>query len=172
MIGAPPMDYAFRPMTAEDFVMARRWLETPQVRRWWGDPDGEISLLEEDLDDPRMAMWIVSHGGRPFAYIQDYDPRAWGPDVFGPLPPGSRFIDQFIGEDDMIGRGHGAAFVRQHVDRLFAEGAPLVGVDPDPENARAIRAYEKAGFVGAGVVPDMEGQLVLLMLRRAPQGQA
>jgi aminoglycoside 6'-N-acetyltransferase len=95
--------------------MARRWLETPEVQRWWGDPDGEISLLEEDLDDPRMTMWIVSHEGRPFAYIQDYDPHAWSLGYFG-QPPGARFIDQFIGEPDMIGRGHGSAFIRQHVD--------------------------------------------------------
>ncbi len=164
------MSYSFRLMTAEDFPMARRWLETPEVRRWWGDPDGEISLLEEDLDDPRMAMWIVSHEGWPFAYIQDYDLAAWGLEVFGPLPPGARFIDQFIGEPGMIGRGHGSAFIRSHVDRLFAEGAPLVGVDPDPENARAIRAYEKAGFAAKGVVPDINGERVLLMLRPAPQG--
>ena len=163
------MSYGFRPMTADDFPLARRWLETAEVQRWWGDPDGEISLLEGDLEDPRMVMWIVSHEGRPFAYIQDYDLRAFSLEVFGPLPPGSRFIDQFIGEPDMIGRGHGSAFIRAHVDHLFAAGAPTVGVDPDPDNARAIRAYEKAGFVAAGIVPDIEGQRVLLMLRHAPQ---
>ena len=91
-------------------------------------------------------MWIVSHEGRPFAYIQDYGPHDWAMHHFGHLPPGSRGIDQFIGEPDMIGRGHGSAFIRAHVDRLFAEGAPVVGTDPDPSNARAVRAYQKAGF--------------------------
>jgi hypothetical protein len=33
----------------------------------------------------------------------------------------------------------------RHVDRLFAAGAPAVGTDPDPANARAI-APTKAGF--------------------------
>ena len=158
------MSYSFRSMRADDLPMARRWLKTPEVQRWWGDPDGEISLLEEDLDDPRMAMWIVSHEGRPFAYIQDYDLRAWDIDVFGPLPPGSRFIDQFIGEPEMIGLGHGSAFIRAHVERLFAEGAPAVGTDPDPDNARAIRAYEKAGFT-AGEERDTNWGYCLLMTR-------
>ena len=160
------MHYSFRPMTAGDFVMARRWLETPEARRWWGDPDGEISLLEEDLGDPRMAMWIVAHEGRPFAYIQDYEPHAWAMHPFAHLPPGSRGVDQFIGEPDMIGCGHGSAFVRAHVDRLFAEGAPAVGVDPDPANARAIRAYEKAGF-DRGPVVDTEWGPSMLMTRYA-----
>ena len=99
--------YAFRPMAAADMALARRWLQTSEVVRWWGDPDEQAALLEEDLEDPRMTMWIVSHEGRPFAYIQDYDPRAWNLHHLGDLPPGSRGIDQFIGEPDMLGRGHG-----------------------------------------------------------------
>jgi aminoglycoside 6'-N-acetyltransferase len=162
------MRYGFRPMTSEDFPMARRWLETPEVRRWWGDPDGEVSLMEADLDDPRIRMWIVSHENRPFAYIQDYDPHGWAMHHFSDLPPGSRGIDQFIGEPDMIGRGHGSAFIRAHVDRLIARGAPAVGTDPDPDNARAIRAYDKAGFVRGGV-RHTEWGVSLLMTRLAPR---
>ena len=59
---------------------------------------------------------------------------------------GTRGIDQFIGEADMLGRGHGSAFIRAFIDRLLANGAPRIVIDPDPANARAIRAYEKAGF--------------------------
>ena len=106
----------------------------------------------------------MSRQGRPFAYIQDYAPGDWLMHHFGFLPPGSRGMDQFIGEPEMIGRGHGSAFVREHVDALFAGGVPAVGVDPDPENARAIRAYERAGFV-RGLVQDTEWGLSLLMTR-------
>jgi len=35
-----------------------------------------------------MRMWIVSHEGRPFAFIQDYDPRDWTMHHFSYLPPG------------------------------------------------------------------------------------
>jgi aminoglycoside 6'-N-acetyltransferase len=164
--------YDVRPTTVTDLPMARRWLETPDVRRWWGEADEQVSLLEADLHDPRMAMWIVSHGGLPFAYIQDYDPTVWDMHHLGQLPPGSRGIDQFIGEPDMLNRGHGSAFIRAHVDRLIAAGAPAVGTDPDPDNARAIRAYEKAGFIAMGEALDAEGQRVLLMVRHAHQGSA
>ena len=160
------MSYGFRPMTREDFPIARRWLETPEVRRWWADPDGEASLDEADLDDPSIRMWIVSSEGRPFAYLQDYAPHAWPGHHFGFLPDGSRGIDQFIGEPEMIGRGHGSALIRAHVERLLADGAPAVGTDPHPENARAIRAYEKAGFV-RGEVQDTDWGLSLLMTRYA-----
>ncbi|HSI02280.1 MAG TPA: GNAT family N-acetyltransferase [Reyranella sp.] len=48
----------------------------------------------------------------------------------------------------MIGRGHGSAFIRQFCDELFFGGeiTTVTTTDPDPANARAIRAYEKAGF--------------------------
>ena len=72
----------------------------------------------------------------------------------------------------MLNRGHGSAFIRAHVDDLFAAGAPVVGTDPDPSNARAIRAYRKAGFEALREALDTESERVLLMLRRAPQGCA
>lgn len=164
------MTYSFRPMTADDFDMARRWLETPEVRRWWGDADGEVSLIEEDLKDPALRMWIVAHQGRPFAYIQDYDPHSWAMHHFGSLPPLSRGIDQFIGEPDMVSHGHGSALIRAHVDRLFAEGAPAVGVDPHPKNARAIRAYQKSGFIPGAVVDTQWGRSLLMTRFRTTPG--
>jgi aminoglycoside 6'-N-acetyltransferase len=83
---------------------------------------------------------------------------------FACLPPGSRGMDQFIGEPDMIGRGHGSAFIRAHVERLFDRGAPTVGTDPHPDNARAVRAYEKASFA-AGAICETEWGRALLMTR-------
>jgi aminoglycoside 6'-N-acetyltransferase len=149
-------------MTLQDLPMVRAWLAEPEVARWWGDPDE----LEEGLADAHTRLWIVAHGGEPFAYLQDYEPHAWPGHHFAFLPPGSRGIDQFIGVPAMLGRGHGSAFVRAHVERLFAEGAPAVGVDPDPSNARAIRAYEKAGFT-RGQERDTDWGYCLLMTRYA-----
>lgn len=141
--------YTFRRMTPTDLQMVNAWLMTPAVREWWVDEDGEPSdpFDEEGLARPAVAMWIVSHAGEPFAYIQDYDPHAWPGHHFSHLPLGSRGIDQFIGEPDMLGRGHGTAFIRAHVHTLMKNGVPAVGTDPHPSNARAIRVYEKAGFV-------------------------
>jgi aminoglycoside 6'-N-acetyltransferase len=55
-----------------------------------------------------MVMRIVSFEGRPFAYAQDYAVHVWPQPHFAHLPSGSRAIDSFIGEPDMIGRGHGS----------------------------------------------------------------
>ena len=94
----------------------------------------------------RVARWIVSMAGRPFAYMQDYTVHGWKDHPFFQLPEGCRGIDQFIGEPDMIEKGHGSAFIAERVKALFEEGAPVIATDPHPDNARAIAAYKKSGF--------------------------
>lgn len=71
------MTYSFRPAGAADLTMLRRWLRTPEVIRWWGEPAGQAALLESDLSEPLMVMRIVSHDRRAFAYAQDYDVSSW-----------------------------------------------------------------------------------------------
>jgi len=78
--------------------------------------------------------------------MQDYTVHGWENHHFFGLPKGSRGIDQFIGEPDMIGKGHGPAFISARVRDLFEEGAPVVATDPHPDNAQAIAAYKKSGF--------------------------
>jgi aminoglycoside 6'-N-acetyltransferase len=82
---------------------------------------------------------------------------------FGPQPEGTRGIDQFIGEGDMIERGHGSAFIRQFVDEQFRSGLPRMVTDPDPLNARALRACEKADFVRDRMVETPDGPALLMV---------
>ncbi len=166
-----PSLYSFRPATAQDLPLLSRWLRTPEVVRWWGDPDRELALLTEDLEEPRMVMRIVSYAGEPFAYVQDYDVQSWPQPHLAGLPAGARAIDAFVGEPGMLGRGHGAHFLRLLAERLRAEGAPLVAIDPGVDNLRARRAYAKAGFRGDSVVDTGEGPAVLMLFDgRDPQG--
>jgi aminoglycoside 6'-N-acetyltransferase len=63
----------------------------------------------------------------------------------------------------MIGRGHGQAYLRLLAERLCAEGAPLIAIDPAIGNVRARRAYEKAGFRVEARVATEEGPAVLML---------
>src|ERR1043165_2439471 len=157
--------YEFTPMTAEDSPLIRRWLETPHVREGWHDPAEQFEIVSGDLGHPDMAQFIVVAATRPFAYLQCYNIGAWHTG-FGPQPAGTRGLDQFIGESDMLGCGHGAAFLRRLADALLPHATPRVVIDPDPSNARAIRAYEKAGFSRDRPADTPDG-VGLLMLRDA-----
>jgi aminoglycoside 6'-N-acetyltransferase len=157
--------YDFRPMTADDLPLVRRWLAMPHVAEWWGEPDEQFGLVSGDMAEPAMDQYIVATSGRSIGYIQCYIMTEWNTG-FGPQPDGTRGIDQMIGEPDMIERGHGTAFIRSFIEGLLASGVPRVVTDPDPENARAIRCYEKAGFARDRLVDTPDG-VALLMLRNA-----
>jgi aminoglycoside 6'-N-acetyltransferase len=158
-------DYVFRPMSAADLPLIRRWLALPHVREWWGDPHEQYALVSGDLDEPAMDQFIFSAAGSSFGCLQCYDLTTWNTG-FGPQPQGTRGIDLFIGEPSMIERGHGSGLIRNFVDDLLASGLSRVVADPDPANNRAVRAYEKAGFERDRMVetPDSPS---LLMVRNA-----
>lgn len=110
-----------------------------------------------------MVMRIVSFQGRPFAYVQDYGVHDWEQPHLAGFPAGARAIDTFIGEADMLGQGHGAAYLGLLARQLRAEGAPIVAIDPDPANERARAAYAKAGFRDQGLVSTADGPAFLMV---------
>jgi aminoglycoside 6'-N-acetyltransferase len=166
-----PSLYSFRRAGHDDLPLLRGWLRTPEVMRWWGDPDEQFTLLREDLDEPRMVMRIVQFERRPFAYAQDYEVHSWPQPHLAALPVGTRAIDAFIGEPTMLGLGHGAHFLRRLAERLSSEGAPVVAIDPDASNLRARCAYEKAGFRVDSIVETGRGRAILMLFDRGRQGR-
>jgi aminoglycoside 6'-N-acetyltransferase len=75
-------------------------------------------------------------------------------------------IDTFIGEPNMLGQGHGGAFLRKLAQKLIDKGSPAVAIDPDARNTRARRAYARAGFEGEKVVNSPEGPVVVMVFSR------
>ena len=55
----------------------QRWLETPEVVRWWEDPGAQYALVSGDLDHPDMDQFIVVLDDQPFGYIQSYALSTW-----------------------------------------------------------------------------------------------
>ena len=133
------------------------WRNAPHVREWW-DPDDPPLTLEEAVAKyhPRIMQeegttsCIIEFHGKPYGYIQFYQ---WIDDVeaareMGFVPNADWWgVDVFIGEPDGISRGIGSQAVALMVEHLCAsKNAKVVALTVDINNARAIRAYEKAGF--------------------------
>ena len=154
--------YQFRPLGPADLPLIARWLAAPHVAEWWPGVDRQLAEIRGHLDQANIDVFVVCASQRPIAYLQCYDVPVGG-HPFPDHPAGSRGIDQFIGEADMIARGHGSAFIRSFVDGLFAAGVPRVMTDPDPANKRAIRAYEKAGFAADRLVDTPHGRTLLMV---------
>ena len=160
--------FGFRRVTKDDLPLLRQWLSAAHVRRWWGDPARELADIADALTETGVEPYIVSSGERPIGYLQSYDLRAaWALGQLLDQPAGTVGIDQFIGEADMVGKGHGPRFIAAACEEFFDAGAPRVVTDPDPANRRAVRAYEKAGFRPLDERSTIDGPVVLMARDRA-----
>lgn len=143
--------YDFRPLAREDLPLVRHWLLQPHVARWWGDVDEEMAAIATIFDDPHVDAFLMLLDGRPVGYFQHYDPHGEADHPFRGEPQGTLGLDLSIGEAELVGKGHGSAFIRTFAGQAFARGVPRLITDPHPDNAASIRAFEKAGFVRRGV---------------------
>ncbi|MCG2592272.1 aminoglycoside 6'-N-acetyltransferase [Ramlibacter sp. XY19] len=160
---------SLRLMTEHDIPLLHGWLNEPHVVQWWG---GERPSLDEVrakylprvLAQERVIPYIGMLGDTPFAYAQSYVALGAGGGWWEEeTDPGVRGIDQSIGLPELLGQGLGTALVRALVDLLFADPAVTrIQTDPSPDNPRAIRCYEKAGFRKAGIVVTPDGPAVYM----------
>lgn len=162
-------NYAFRPVREADLPLIAGWLAEPHLAQWWGDPETEVAAIRDHMSSVSVEPLIVELAGRPIAYLQSYDPHLEDDHPYQDQPFGTLGIDVSIGPAEMVGIGHGSLIVRQFVETLFAEGAPRVIIDPHPDNKRAIRAYEKAGFREIDRRSTIYGDVVLMAVGN-PEG--
>ncbi|WP_298840055.1 GNAT family N-acetyltransferase [uncultured Roseobacter sp.] len=155
--------YNFRKVTMGDLPMLLGWQAQPHVREWWASDE---PYSYEEISDPRVSRCIVSVDGHPFAFMQDYSVHGWEEHHFAHLPTGARGIDQYIGDPNMIGVGHGTAFIGARMRFLFDRGAPVIATDPHPNNARAIAVYKKLGFAPTRQPQETQWGSILPMLAR------
>jgi len=168
----------FVPVTAEDTALLRAWLSTRDARAWWGDPDEELRLIFEGEASGESQGFIAHHETHgPYAYIQCWPCEKVPPRFVAQEPwignqaPGTLGVDIIIGRPDLLGKGLGSEAVRAFCAMLFAQGVPRLIIDPDASNLRAVRAYEKAGFVRFDQFTNPDGSITLLMDMYPPEGQ-
>lgn len=167
-----PDRIGFRPVTAKDYDLLEDWMGRPHWQEWWGDVDTELGYVRdmvEGRDRTRPFLFLLD--GRPAGYIQSWQvsdnlvepwisKAPWLIDV----PADAIGVDLSVGVEADLGKGLGTAALTAFLRKLSDEGHRNIIIDPDAANARAIRAYEKAGFVPLLVAPDPDsGQETLIM---------
>ncbi len=123
-----------------------QWLQSPAVRRWWGDP---VECLEAIEQTPVDRHAVIAVDGEAIGYIRWQAVVPEELDALGltDIPSDAIDIDLFIGEGGWRGRGVAVSALGQLTDRLRREsGASAAGLGTSIENKAAHRAFEKAGF--------------------------
>jgi aminoglycoside 6'-N-acetyltransferase len=133
-----------RPIAPGDEAELLRIHRTPEVARWWEEPDDGFPWS----DDPESTRFVIEVDGAVGGMIQ------YGEELTPKYRHAS--IDIFL-DPALHDRGLGTEAVRQLARHLIEErGHHRLTIDPAAENLAAIRAYEKAGFTRVGVMHSYE----------------
>ncbi len=174
-------EFSFRPVSRQDCALIFGWLERPHIREWWGEPYEEWALIEEMLETGEAHPFLVESEEGPLAYIQYWEVKGARGKVdlaeaiwLETLPDDGVGVDITIADAKNLGRGLGRAMIGEFIQMLQGKGFADFYIDPDIRNARAIRAYQAAGFQRIGQYPELgeSGWAGTLLMRYTPRGRA
>ena len=146
---------ALRPIQAEDWLLIRRWITRPDIRRWWGSASAAEAEMRIVAETESAIARIVEVDGGPAGYVHAIDAAHWGSDLPEGMPPGTWDVDIFIAEPEHRGKGVGETALSMLADEVFVTTfAAALSVFVAIANEPAIRAYERAGFAWTRVWED------------------
>lgn len=164
-----------RAMTEDDLPMLHDWLNRPHIVEWWGGENQRPTLSDvvehyrpRVLAEERVTPYIAMLGNEPIGYAQSYIALASGEGWWqDETDPGVRGIDQSLANPTQLNKGLGTELVRSLVELLFSDPeVTKIQTDPAPTNHRAIRCYEKAGFVAQNTITTPDGPAVYMVQTR------
>jgi aminoglycoside 6'-N-acetyltransferase len=139
-----------RPLAEADLEPLIEIIKAPGVIEWWG-PIGDDAKLRDDLllpgsdDENAFAIEVGTELAGWLSVTEENEPSYR-----------SAALDIMLAVDHQD-HGLGPEALHLAIDWLAAaRGHHRFTIDPDAGNARAIAAYEKAGFKPVGVMRDYE----------------
>ncbi|MCU0267188.1 MAG: acetyltransferase [Acidimicrobiales bacterium] len=170
----------FRRLAEDDLALLHRWLQDPDVVRWWEGDDVSWEAVQRDYGpgspDP-PEHWLALVDGVEVGWLQCYpaldDPEeseAWFAHGVRRSAAG---IDYLIGAPANRGRGLGALLIGRFVEEIVFGRHPAwtqVCASPLAANTASWRALEKAGFRPVATLDDATGPCTLMVRDRSSSG--
>ena len=149
--------------TMEDYIAMRNWFLEPELQEWvWCDEKGEPPVSIERIiekygsrvkNPTDVFPYFILKDNEPIGFIQYY--------IHNETSIG---LDMWIGVLKERNNGYGTEALKQMVQIIHQKHPDVkeLFIDPDVENARAIKCYQNAGFQNVGEIVDAEGNRCLL----------
>jgi aminoglycoside 6'-N-acetyltransferase len=151
-----------------DYELMAKWLSTEEVLDYYEGRSNSFDLEKvikkfapRVKGEVEVVPCLIEHSQKPIGYIQYYIANPEEYEVGNTInmknyrsPYG---IDLFIGETDNWNKGIGTTALCAMISYLFnSKNADIIFIDPQTWNKRAIRCYEKSGFIPRGVIKNRE----------------
>lgn len=149
------MIISFKPFCKSDLSLWEKWILVPHVKNTWFIEGYESPdyINQKIKGDGYNYPFVICADEKPIGYIQCCDLYAYKKlcenkkGLFTDEPLGTFCVDLFIADSDYLDKGYGTetvkSFVKLILNTFFAN---QILIDPNVNNKRAIRCYEKAGF--------------------------
>ena len=155
-----------RPMLPEDLREFHRWAtKTDSVRWWYPEGKQEIPSFRKFSSHWRPLCYAGAHkeGGKGRAFVVLAKGRPVGAINHNKFDARMRGSVDIILDAAECGKGYGTDALKALCSHMFRElGATEIMVTAYKGNARAIRAYEKAGFVQKPITSETRKDKYLL----------
>jgi len=169
-MAADVINITFRRIGLDDLPMLSDWLHRPHWREWWGDPVEELGFIRDMVEGrDTTEPYLILQGDQPVGYIQvwfvgDNKVEPWLTEApwLKELDDDCVGVDLSLADPATLSKGLGTAALRAFVKDLRARGFDDIIIDPDPANARAVRAYTKAGFRPIADLENRSGDSLIL----------
>jgi aminoglycoside 6'-N-acetyltransferase len=159
-------DVSLRPMrdVADDYAAMGQWLSDDRVLAFYGGDEHRMDAEQARKkyrprvvgEDP-VHPCVIEAEARPVGYLQYYRVEEHWEYELEDQELDTWAIDLFIGEPELWGRGIGTQALGLIIEHLFCGlGAEQIVIDPQMDNERAVRAYEKCGFRKVKLLPEHE----------------
>jgi RimJ/RimL family protein N-acetyltransferase len=164
------MSFNFSRIKHSDLPMLHEWLNQPHISQVWDGPipiDQMLKKFELHIHSNHIFGYLIRNSDVAIGYAQAYEACRVGGGWWPEIESGTWGIDQFLANRDHLGIGLGTEMVRAFCKLIFEKHrASQIIADPSPNNSRAIRCYEKVGFLAAGEIDTPDGRALLMKLMR------
>lgn len=154
------MEYSFRKLQLSDVSLVHCWFNLPHVQKFyslrsWVEEEVLKKLEPYILGIKPVYPFIILINEQPVGYIQYYPVRdfPWpNQDLPQDVVQQSAGMDLFIGEPQLLHKGHGQQIIRQFLKEKIWRHFNYCVVDPEINNQTAIDCYKKLGFANHKII--------------------
>ena len=151
-----------------DYSVMAKWLSTKELLDYYEGCSNSFDLEKvikkfapRAKGEDAVVPCLIEHNQKAIGYIQYFRIEPDGYDVGDAINMKNYGLaygmDLFIGETDNWNKGIGTIVVMSLITYLFIqENVDIIFIDPQTWNKRAIRCYEKSGFIPMVVIKNRE----------------
>ncbi len=135
-----------RPFRADDIEWMTIWLNKNHIRNFFGNPDEWINEINENIGSDWIHYYIVETS-HPVGFVQYYETDKAPQGDWTSEPAGTVGIDYLIGDEGLLGKGHGREIIGLLIDEIKSRKKyNYVIADPVAENMASVKVLEQCGF--------------------------